>query len=94
LIHAAGNDNADVDTVDNFPNPNFKNSSITASNWITVGASSDPLAEPGYRSYTASFSNYGKHEVDVFAPGTRIYSTLPAARTMATCRAPVWQLPS
>jgi len=56
------------------------NSSITASNWITVGASSDPLAEPGYRSYTASFSNYGKHEVDVFAPGTRIYSTLPGGK--------------
>jgi len=77
LVHAAGNDNSNVDTVDNFPNPNFKNSDNTASNWITVGASSDPLAEPGFKSYTASFSNYGKQEVDVFAPGTRIYSTLP-----------------
>ena len=77
LIHAAGNDNADVDTTDNFPSPNFLHSNYTASNWITVGASSDPLAEPGYQSYTASFSNYGKKEVDVFAPGTRIYSTLP-----------------
>lgn len=80
LIHAAGNDNADVDTTDNFPNPNFKNSDYTASNWITVGASSDPLAEPGFQSYTASFSNYGKKEVDVFAPGTRIYSTLPGGK--------------
>lgn len=80
LIHAAGNDNANVDTTDNFPNPNFKNSKYTASNWITVGASSDPLAEPGFNSYTASFSNYGKQEVDVFAPGTRIYSTLPGGR--------------
>ncbi len=77
LIHAAGNDNADVDTTDNFPNPHFKHSTYTASNWITVGASSDPLAEPGFESYTASFSNYGKEDVDVFAPGTRIYSTLP-----------------
>jgi len=80
LIHAAGNDNADVDTTDNFPNPNFKHSDYTASNWITVGASSDPLAEPGFQSYTASFSNYGKKEVDVFAPGTRIYSTLPGGK--------------
>jgi len=80
LIHAAGNDNADVDTTDNFPNPNFKHSNYTASNWITVGASSDPLAEPGFQSYTASFSNYGKKEVDVFAPGTRIYSTLPGGK--------------
>ncbi|HLZ87467.1 MAG TPA: S8 family peptidase [Puia sp.] len=80
LIHAAGNDNADVDTTDNFPNPNFRHSTYVASNWITVGASSDPLAEPGFQSYTASFSNYGKQEVDVFAPGTRIYSTLPGGR--------------
>ncbi|MBS1660996.1 MAG: S8 family peptidase, partial [Bacteroidetes bacterium] len=77
LIHAAGNDAADVDTTDNFPNPNYRHSAIVASNWITVGASSDPLAEPGFESYTASFSNYGKKEVDVFAPGTRIYSSLP-----------------
>lgn len=77
LVHAAGNDAADVDTTDNFPNPHFRNSTYTATNWITVGASSDPLAEPGFGSYTASFSNYGKNEVDVFAPGTRIYSTVP-----------------
>lgn len=80
LIHAAGNDNADVDTVDNFPNAHFRHSTYTASNWITVGASSDPLAEPGFNSYTASFSNYGKDEVDVFAPGTRIYSTVPGSK--------------
>jgi len=77
LIHAAGNDAENVDSVDNFPNPNFKNSHMEAKNWITVGASSDPLAEETFKSYTASFSNYGKKEVDVFAPGTRIYSTLP-----------------
>jgi subtilisin family serine protease len=80
LVHAAGNDNADVDTTDNFPSPHFLHSNYTASNWITVGASSDPLAEPGFSSYTASFSNYGKQEVDVFAPGTRIYSTVPGSK--------------
>jgi len=79
LVHAAGNDSYDVDTADNFPNPHFRHSTYTASNWITVGASSDPLAEPGFESYTASFSNYGKAEVDVFAPGVKIYSTLPGA---------------
>jgi subtilisin family serine protease len=77
LIHAAGNDAADVDTVGNFPNPVFKGTKERAANWITVGASSDPLAESEFKSYTASFSNFGKDEVDVFAPGTRIYSTLP-----------------
>jgi len=77
LIHAAGNDSEDVDSVGNFPNPVFKNSKVRANNWITVGASSDPVVEEGFNSYTASFSNYGRKEVDVFAPGTRIYSTLP-----------------
>ncbi len=77
LVHAAGNDAENVDSVDNFPNPNYKNSRSHAKNWITVGASSDPRAEENFKSYTASFSNYGKKEVDVFAPGTRIYSTLP-----------------
>jgi cell wall-associated protease len=77
LIHAAGNAAEDVDTVDNFPSPVYKDSKLRASNWITVGASSDPAAEAGFKSYTASFSNYGKKEVDVFAPGTKIYSTLP-----------------
>ena len=77
LVCAAGNDNADIDTTDHFPNPHFRYSTGTATNWITVGASSDPLAEPGFSSLTASFSNYGKSEVDVFAPGTRIYSTVP-----------------
>jgi subtilisin family serine protease len=80
LVHAAGNDAADVDTADNFPSPHFRHSAYTASNWITVGASSDPQAEPGFSSYTASFSNYGKDEVDVFAPGTRIYSTVPGSK--------------
>jgi subtilisin family serine protease len=77
LVHAAGNDAADIDTTGNFPNPVFKDSKIRAPNWITVGASSDPLAEPETKSIVASFSNFGKNEVDVFAPGTKIYSTLP-----------------
>jgi len=77
LIHAAGNDAENVDTADNFPNPVFKSDRNLAKNWITVGASSDPRAEEMFGSYTASFSNYGKKQVDIFAPGTRIYSTLP-----------------
>jgi subtilisin family serine protease len=72
LVHAAGNDAKNVDTADNFPNPNYVQGG-RANNVITVGAS----AEPKSGSYTASFSNYGKKEVDVFAPGLKIYSTLP-----------------
>ncbi len=72
LVHAAGNDAKDVDTADNFPNPVYINGG-RAGTIITVGAS----AEPNSGSYTASFSNYGKKEVDVFSPGVKIYSTLP-----------------
>ena len=77
LVEAAGNDKENIDSIADFPNPTFKGTNIKASNWITVGASSDPLAEPGYESYVGSFSNYGKNSVDVFAPGVKIYSTLP-----------------
>lgn len=72
LVHAAGNDNKDVDVADNFPNPNYVMGG-RAGNIITVGAS----AEPTSGSQVASFSNYGKKEVDVFSPGAKIYSTLP-----------------
>lgn len=83
LVHAAGNDAANVDSTDNFPNPTLLAYNITAGNWITVGASSDPLAEPSVKSYTASFSNYGKKQVNVFAPGTKIYSSVPGGNTYA-----------
>jgi len=73
LVHAAGNDSKDIDMYDNFPNPNLISDSTTkATNWITVGASG-----PSTNELTASFSNYGKNEVDVFSPGVKIYSTLP-----------------
>lgn len=47
-----------------------------ASNWIEVGASS-------YKDDSdlkASFSNYGKFNVDVFAPGFMINSTVPGSK--------------
>lgn len=73
LVHAAGNDSKDVDSTDNFPCPTFITDGKRADNWISVGASGDPKAG----GLVANFSNYGKKEVDVFAPGVRIYSTLP-----------------
>ena len=76
LVHAAGNSHQNLDTTNNFPNPVFEEGS-RANNWITVGASGDPKAG----GLTASFSNYGKKEVDVFAPGVKIYSTVPGGNT-------------
>ena len=76
LVHAAGNSHEDLDTTENYPSVVFANGN-RATNWITVGASGDPKAG----GLTASFSNYGKKEVDVFAPGVKIYSTVPGGNT-------------
>ncbi len=75
IVHAAGNEATDVDTTDNYPNPNLLEFKSTASNFITVGASSD--THIGNGEMIATFSNYGPKQVNVFAPGTKIYSTLP-----------------
>lgn len=74
IVHAAGNDAEDNDTTGNFPNPDLKVLHRKASNFITVGAGSDPKING---SYIADFSNYGRTSVDIFAPGVKIYSTLP-----------------
>lgn len=76
LVHAAGNEAANNDSAWNFPNPVFKADGNRATNWITVGASA---AEKG--NLVAYFSNYGKKEVDVFAPGVNIYSSVPGGNT-------------
>ena len=77
LVHAAGNDASDIDTAWNFPTPVFKADGKRATNWITVGASGDPKLG----GLVAGFSNYGKKEVDVFAPGVKIYSTIPGGNS-------------
>jgi subtilisin family serine protease len=77
LVHAAGNSAKNIDSTDNFPNALFAGDKGKATNWITVGASGDVNAG----GITASFSNYGKGQVDVFAPGVKIYSTIPGGNT-------------
>lgn len=87
LVHAAGNESRNVDSLPSFPNAYFWESGKKATNWINVGASGDPGLDQmdgegeKYNSLTASFSNYGKQDVDVFAPGMKIYSTIPGGDT-------------
>jgi cell wall-associated protease len=77
LVHAAGNDAKNIDTEDNFPSRNFGNDTLKVfSNWINVGASGATESD-----LAASFSNYGKREVNVFAPGVKIYSSIPGGNT-------------
>lgn len=75
MVHAAGNDGANVDSTENYPTHHYENGSH-AELWIEVGASSSQ----GGKKLAAPFSNYGAETVDVFAPGTGIYSTVPNNR--------------
>ncbi len=73
LVHAAGNDGDDFDVDDNFPNDSKDKLIEFADNVLTVGAITPYFDE----RLVASFSNYGKNNVDIFAPGTEIYATYP-----------------
>ncbi len=73
LVHAAGNDGENLEEIPSYPEPYYSNST-RASNYITVGASTDPRFKG---DWVADFSNYGNKTVNVFAPGEKIYSTLP-----------------
>ncbi|MCX2476143.1 S8 family peptidase [Pedobacter sp. MC2016-05] len=75
IVQAAGNENKDIDTENNFPNHKDLDEKTIAS-WITVGASGPKDDE----TLKASFSNFGKTQVDVFAPGVQIYSTVPGSK--------------
>jgi cell wall-associated protease len=71
IIHAAGNDAKDISKTVYYPSAIYLDGK-KASNIIIVGASA-PDNTNG--DLTASFSNYSKEYVDIFAPGVKIYST-------------------
>lgn len=74
LVHASGNESADVDAVPTFPSSSYAApAGGRAATWIDVGASS---WRPGDR-LAADFSNYGRTLVDLFAPGVSIFSAAP-----------------
>ncbi|XHP73609.1 hypothetical protein KCTC52924_01353 [Arenibacter antarcticus] len=75
FVHAAGNSSEDLDNPKNpnFPNDQINNGPEMADNVITVGALNSKYGS----EMIASFSNYGAINVDVFAPGNAIYSTMP-----------------
>ena len=77
LVKAAGNDNKNIDSLATYPSSTYLDGKGRASNVITVGASGDPLNG----GLVAKFSNFGVKEVDVFAPGVNIYSTIPGVHS-------------
>ena len=70
LVHGSGNDGKDITTDIFYPSPVFVNGE-KANNFITVGASGDESTG----GLAATFSNYSKTNVDIFAPGVYIYAT-------------------
>jgi len=76
FVHAAGNDGMDLDDPKNLTFPNdhpMANSQDLTNHYLTVGA-----LTPNYGSdMIAIYSNYGKENVDIFAPGDEIFSTMP-----------------
>ena len=74
LVHAAGNENSNLDVSDNYP-ASFYINKTPVPNLLTVGAS----GPRDNAELTADFSNYSKKAVDVFAPGVAIFSTLPGS---------------
>jgi len=75
IVQAAGNENKDIDVENNYPNHKDLDAKTIAA-WITVGASG-PVDD---QTLKASFSNFGKTQVDVFAPGVKIHSTVPGSK--------------
>lgn len=73
IVNAAGNDGLDLDTVNIYPNDQIDNGSEMADSFLTVGALNYEYGE----NMVANFSNYGKINVDVFAPGVKIWATTP-----------------
>lgn len=77
LVKAAGNENEDIAENIYFPT-NYKNvedAKPFVNNMIVVGASTNDND-----FLRASFSNYNQKLVNVFAPGDKIYSTVPKGK--------------
>lgn len=73
VVIAAGNESFDLDVTNKYPNDTYDGSPEFAKNVLIIGALS-----PAYGSkMIAGFSNYGKNNVDIFAPGDKIYATTP-----------------
>ncbi|MBF6608690.1 MAG: S8 family peptidase [Flavobacterium sp.] len=75
IVHAAGNDGLDIDLDgnNNYPNDSMDGKTEISDNLLTIGALT-PNYGPGL---VANFSNFGTINVDAYAPGSKIYATVP-----------------
>ncbi|MEX2350505.1 MAG: S8 family peptidase [Flavobacteriaceae bacterium] len=75
IVNASGNDSFDLDDdeIQVYPNDQTTNFDEFSDAFLSVGALNTSYGS----DMIASFSNYGKNQVDVFAPGVQIWSTTP-----------------
>lgn len=75
IVNASGNDGFDLDDdeIQVYPNDQTTNFDEFSDTFLSVGALNTSYGS----DMIASFSNFGKNQVDVFAPGVQIWSTTP-----------------
>lgn len=73
IVNAAGNEAFDLDGIQVYPNDQKGTGSEISATFLTVGALNYKYGS----EMVANFSNYGKSNVDVFAPGVKIWATTP-----------------
>nr|WP_298003053.1 S8 family peptidase [uncultured Flavobacterium sp.] len=78
IVVAAGNDAMDLnpkgEEIKRYPNDRIEGTNTeVADNFLVVGALNPAFGE----KMVANFSNFGDVDVDVFAPGVKIYATTP-----------------
>ncbi len=76
IVMSSGNNGQNIDESPTFPNDAPDAMKEIADNVIMVGANTYNYNE----SLPAAFSNYGKRNVDIFAPGVSILSTVPGGK--------------
>ncbi|AXG68882.1 thermophilic serine proteinase [Kordia sp. SMS9] len=73
IVKAAGNENENLDIKSVFPNDQTPTGTEISDTFLTVGSLQNKYGS----QMVSGFSNYGQNNVDVFAPGSSIYSTFP-----------------
>ena len=73
IVNAAGNEGLNLDEIQVYPNDQKGTGLEMGDTFITIGALDSKYGS----EMVATFSNYGVSNVDVFAPGVKIWSTTP-----------------
>lgn len=73
IVNAAGNDTHNLDEINVYPNDAVGTDAEISDSFLTIGA----LNYEYDANLVATFSNYGKYNVDIFSPGVKIYATIP-----------------